>query len=123
MCTNICQLLKVFNDTTTTLSGVYYPTTNLFIIKTLNIVGVLYDCMSQKKELKSCIEVMKAKWCNYYANIPIIYLLGIIFDPRCKLDMMVDKSGICICFTPLYFSVLCYLSPFCALLRVSLSFR
>ena len=69
MSTKICQLLKVFNDATTTLSGVYYPTTNLFMTKTLNIVGALYNCMSQDEELKSCIEVMKAKWYNCYANI------------------------------------------------------
>ena len=64
----------MFNDATTILSGVYYPTTNLFMIEVLNIIGALYDCMSQEKELKSCIEVMQAKWCDYYANIPIIYL-------------------------------------------------
>ena len=74
MCTKICQSLKMFNDATTTLSSVYYPTTNLFMIEALNIVDALYDCMSQEEELKSCIEVMKAKWCDYYANIPIIYL-------------------------------------------------
>ena len=74
MCTKICQLLKVFNDAITTLFGVYYTTTNLFMIESLNIVDALYDCMSQVEELKSCIEVMKAKWCDYYANIPIIYL-------------------------------------------------
>ena len=39
MCIKICQLLKVFNDTTNTLSGVYYPITNLFIIEALNIIG------------------------------------------------------------------------------------
>ena len=55
MCTKICQLLKVFNDATNTLSGSYYPTTNLFMIETLNIVGIFYDCMYQEKELKSCI--------------------------------------------------------------------
>ena len=88
MCTKICKLLKVFNDVIATLSGVYYSTTNLFIIEVLNIVSALYDCMSQEEELKSCIEVMKAEWCDYYANIPISYLLGLIFDPRCKLDMM-----------------------------------
>ena len=72
MCTKICQLLKVFNDATTILSGFYYPTT--IMIEVLNIIGALYDCMSQEKELKSCIEVMKATWCDYYAHIPIIYL-------------------------------------------------
>ena len=46
MCTKICQLLKVFNDATNTLSGIYYPTTNLFMIEALNIVDTLYDCIS-----------------------------------------------------------------------------
>ena len=88
MCTKICQLLKVFNDATNTLSGVYYLTTNLFIIEALNIVGAFDECMSQELELKACIDVMKSKWLDYYANIPIIYLLGIIFYPSCKLDYL-----------------------------------
>ena len=75
MCIKICQLLKVFNDATNTLSGIYYSTTKLFMIETLNIVGKLYDCISQEEDLKPFILVMKAKWCSYYANIPIIYLL------------------------------------------------
>ena len=89
ICTKIYQLFKVFNDATNTLFGVYYPTTNLFMIEALNIIGALYDCMCQEEELKPCILVMKAKWCDYYASIPIIYLLELIFDPCCKLDMMV----------------------------------
>ena len=88
MCTKICQLLKVLNNATNTLFGVYQPTTNLFIIETLNIVGVFDECMSQDLELKSCIDVMKSKWLDYYANIPIIYLLRLIFDLRCKLDFL-----------------------------------
>ena len=86
MYTKICQLLKVFKDATNTLSSVYYPTTNLFMIETLNIVSAFYDCMCQEEELKLCILVIKSKWCDYYANIPIIYLLGLIFDTRYKLD-------------------------------------
>ena len=74
MCTKICQLLKVFNNATNTLSSVYYPTTNLFMIETLNIVGAFYNCIYQEEELKPCILDMKSKWCDYYANIPIIYL-------------------------------------------------
>ena len=88
MCTKIFQLLKMFIDATNTLPDVYYPTTNLFIIKALNIVDVFDECMSQDLELKSCIDVMKSKWLDYYANIPIIYLLGLIFDPHCKLDSL-----------------------------------
>ena len=48
MCTKICQLLKVFNDATNTLSDIYYSSTTLFMIETLNIVGALYNCISQK---------------------------------------------------------------------------
>ena len=61
MCTKICQLLKVFNDAINTLSSIYYPTINLFMIEALNIIGVLYDCISQNEDLKPCILVMKAK--------------------------------------------------------------
>ena len=57
MCTKICRLLNFFNDITNTLSGIYYPTTNLFIIKNLNIVGAFDDCVSAKLDLVSCIEI------------------------------------------------------------------
>ena len=84
----ICQLLKVFNDATNTLSGVCYLTTNLFIIETLNIIGAFDECVSQESELKTCIEVMKSKRLDYYANIPLIYLLRLVFGLCCKLDSL-----------------------------------
>ena len=90
MCTKIYQLLKVFNDTTNTLFGIYYPTTNLFIIESLNMIGAIDDYMTQKFELVQCIEVIKSKWLDYYQNIPIIYLLGIILYPRYKLYYLSD---------------------------------
>ena len=55
----------MFNDATNTLSDIYYPTTNLFMIKALNIIDALYDCISQDEDLKPCILVMKSKWCPY----------------------------------------------------------
>ena len=58
------------------------------LLKLLNIVGAYDECMCQELELKACIDVMKSKWLDYYANMPIIYLLGIIFYPRCKLDYL-----------------------------------
>ena len=62
MYTKICQLLKVFNDATNILPDIYYPTTNLFIIESLNIIGTFDNYMSQKPDLVPCIEVIKAKW-------------------------------------------------------------
>ena len=61
------------------MSYIYYPTTNLFIIESLNIGGAFDERMSQESGLKSCIKVMKSKWLDYYANISLIYLLGLIF--------------------------------------------
>ena len=66
MYTKICQLLKVFNDATNILPDIYYPTTNLFIIKSLNIVGIFDDCITQELDLIPYIEVMKVKWLDYY---------------------------------------------------------
>ena len=43
--TKICQLLKAFNDTTNILSSIYYLTTNLFIIKSLNMISAIDNCM------------------------------------------------------------------------------
>ena len=83
-------MLKVFNDATNTLSRIYYPIINLFIIESLNICDAVDYCLTQKPELVPCIEIIKSKWLNYYQNIPIIYLLGIIFDPRYKLNYLFD---------------------------------
>ena len=46
------------------------------------------QCISQKPELETCIEVMKSKWLDYYANFSLIYLLRLVFDSRCKLDSL-----------------------------------
>ena len=88
MCSKICWLLKVFNDTTNTLFDIYYHTTNLFIIECLNIIDAFDDCMSQEPELVLCIQVMKSKELDYYQNISIIYLLRIFFNPCYKLDYL-----------------------------------
>ena len=85
-----CQLLKVFNDTTNTLFDIYYLIINLFIIESFNIVSAFDDYMSLQPDFIPCIEVMNAKWLDYYLNIPNIYLLRIIFYLRCKLDYLFD---------------------------------
>ena len=46
--------------------------------------------MSLEPNLVQCVKVMKSKWLDYYYNIPIIYLLGIIFYLCCKLDYLFD---------------------------------
>ena len=55
------SIIKVFNDVINILFGVYYPTTYLFLIKNINIVGVFEECVVKKAELVLCIRVMKSK--------------------------------------------------------------
>ena len=69
-----CQLLQVFNNATNTSFDIYYLLTNLFIIKSFNIVGTFDEYMTQELELIPFIEIMKSKWLDYYQNISIIYL-------------------------------------------------
>ena len=90
MYAKIYQLLKVFNDVSNTWSDIYYSTTNLFIIESLNSVGAFDDCITQEPELISYIQVMKSKWLDYYQNISIIYLIRIIFDSYYKLNYLSD---------------------------------
>ena len=60
VCIKILQLLRVFNDATNALYGVYYPTTHLFLIQSVNIVGAFNDC-EFNVQLSSCVAVMRTK--------------------------------------------------------------
>ncbi|KAK3229851.1 hypothetical protein Dsin_001732 [Dipteronia sinensis] len=88
-CSNVCGLLKVFYTATNNLSGVYYPTTNLFIIESLNIASAFAHCESDS-ELHESVTAMKDKWLEYYKEFPNIYLIALCFDPRCRLESLPD---------------------------------
>ena len=89
ICQKILDVLKVFNDATYTLSGVYYPTTHLILVEFINIVGIFDECENDV-QLQHTILAMKRKWLHYYMEIPIIYLVSSAFDPRCKIDGLHD---------------------------------
>ena len=89
ICQRILDCLKVFNDATYTLSGVYYPTTHLFIIECVNIAGV-FEEYEDDEQLGATIKAMKSKWLTYYKHIPFIYLVASVFDPRTKLEGVKD---------------------------------
>jgi len=59
-CIKILELLRVFKDATDALSGVYYPTTHLFLIQSVNIVGAIEDC-ELDVQLSPCVAAMKTK--------------------------------------------------------------
>lgn len=88
-CNKICWLLQVFNDAYKALSNIYYPTAHSFFVEALNVVGALSEHENDEL-LSSCVAVMKAKWLEYYRNIPVIYMIALCFDPRCKLNGLLD---------------------------------
>ena len=63
VCSKILDILKVFNDATNILSGVYYPTSNIFLLTCLDIVGVLADPndddFDDTMDLTKCIKSMR----------------------------------------------------------------
>ena len=90
ICEKILDILRVFNDDTLVFSGVYYPTAHLFLLESLNIVGTLDEHVDSGDPndivLLEAITVMKVKWLNYFREIPLLYLIAAVFDPRFKLE-------------------------------------
>ena len=41
-CYNVFNLLKVFHNATKNLSKIYFPTTHLFVIESLNVAGAFF---------------------------------------------------------------------------------
>ena len=89
ICGHLLDLLKVFNDATYTLSGVYYPTAHLFINECINISAVMQEHEHDDFLYQTIID-MKKKWCQYYKNIPLINQVATVFDPRSRLNGVKD---------------------------------
>ena len=86
-CYNVFNLLKVFYNATQNFSKIYKPTTHLFVIESINIAGAFLYCESDPA-IKEAVSAMKQKWLNYYTDFPNIYLIGMVFDPRHKLQSL-----------------------------------
>ena len=89
VCQKNLDFLKVFNDATYTLSGVYYPTSHLLLIECINIVGAMQENETDLV-LQESILLMKNKWLNYFKIIPLINIVACVFNPRIKLDGLTD---------------------------------
>lgn len=98
-CAHICNVLKTFNDATNTMSCVYTPTSHRFLEIAVNVSEAFVKCFNIPCLLE-CMLDMKEKWLKYYKNIPMIYLVTAVFDPRLKLDGLSDLLTIyydCLC--------------------------
>ncbi|KAK0582662.1 hypothetical protein LWI29_028277 [Acer saccharum] len=79
------QFLKVFYDSTVTLSGVYYPTSSLIIHHIVEMFELLNN-YREDEILGPVVVAMETKFKKYWSEIPFLYALGVIIDPRVKLS-------------------------------------
>ena len=89
VCDDLLKLLKIFYDATNTFSRVYTPSVHLFILEAGNIIGTLANVRSNPL-LQIATNDMVEKWLKYYREIPMIYRIAWILDPRNKLEGLED---------------------------------
>ncbi|KAK3229454.1 hypothetical protein Dsin_001335 [Dipteronia sinensis] len=92
------EFLKVFYDVTVELSGVYYPTSPLAILKLYDMADVLRQ-YSENVMVASAVVAMQKKFEKYWGKIPLLYALGIIVDPRFRfngLEFFSKELGECL---------------------------
>lgn len=84
-CYDLCKLLKTFKDAIEELSGVYYPTSVLFVDHCVKI-AVVFNSLIGSDGLGDCSAGIIAKWLEHFLEIPNVFLLAKVFDPRVRLD-------------------------------------
>jgi hypothetical protein len=81
----ILQFLEIFYESTTVLSGVYYPTSPLALHHILLIAGHLHEA-EQDANMATFVYPMKLKFLKYWKDIPMLYSLAFVLDPRAKMS-------------------------------------
>ena len=84
MANKILEFLELFYDSTVDLSGVYYPTSPLMIHHLVKIAIHLHR-YQHDEHLRSVIQPMIDKYNKYWKNIPDLYSIAFILDPRAKI--------------------------------------
>ena len=78
------EFLELFHDATVSLSGVYYPTSPLIMHTILDIAKHLH-MYEHDKHIGPAVVPMKKKFLKYWKDIPYLYSIAFILDPRTKL--------------------------------------
>lgn len=78
------EFLKVFYDSTLILFGVYYPTSPLAIHQVYEMTDLFYTYRDDDF-FGETVKKMEKKILKYWSEIPFLYALGLILDPRAKM--------------------------------------
>ncbi|KAK3127209.1 hypothetical protein QOZ80_7AG0569840 [Eleusine coracana subsp. coracana] len=77
----VCDFLEQFYESTNILFGVYYSTSNLIIHQLIDIADHLCQ-FENDRYLRYVVVPMKSKYLKYWQDIPILYALAFVLDPR-----------------------------------------
>ena len=80
-------LFEIFDVSTNIFCTVYYPTSHQVIMQVTSIYMVLQNYLSYKF-CNDTIFAMIEKIKKYWGEIPLIYYIGLIVDPRLKFDAL-----------------------------------
>ncbi|WVZ74217.1 hypothetical protein U9M48_022429 [Paspalum notatum var. saurae] len=80
----ILSFLELFYESTVALSGIYYPTAPLMLHHILRIARHL-NAYENDPLLRPAVVPMKDKFLKYWREIPILYAVAFILDPRAKM--------------------------------------
>ncbi|KAF7138120.1 hypothetical protein RHSIM_Rhsim07G0042700 [Rhododendron simsii] len=90
------KFLKVFYAATCALSGVRYPTSCLVLNHLYNISFTFNTYRTETNFVAACIN-MESKFKKYFKDMPKIFIVAAVMDPRIKLDaaqMLLDGISV-----------------------------
>ncbi|PIA44017.1 hypothetical protein AQUCO_01800228v1 [Aquilegia coerulea] len=82
----ICNCLKIFYDSTNTLSGTEYPTANIYFAEVCEIHLNLFQwCKHENQWVVMMAEKMYEKFKKYWSVCSLILAVAVVLDPRFKM--------------------------------------
>ena len=81
------DLFEIFDTSTNIFCSVYYPTSHRVIMQITNIYMILQNYLSYEI-FNDTIFAMIVKIKKYWGEIPLIYYIGLIVEPRLKFDVL-----------------------------------
>ncbi|KAJ4957691.1 hypothetical protein NE237_024802 [Protea cynaroides] len=89
-CKSVGQCLEVFNDITKHMSDYKYPTANFYFLDVCNIYYHLLQWKNNKDDcIRSMVFSMRLKFEKYWNETGLFMMLGVILDPRYKMEFIV----------------------------------